>query len=71
MRPILLSYGGGINSTALLLEWVKQGKQLDLVIFADTGSEMPETYNFIEKYVKPFCKKNKILFETVFEKLNH
>ena len=44
MRPTLLSFGGGINSTALLLEWVEQGKPLDLVIFADTGSEMPETY---------------------------
>lgn len=66
MRPIILSYGGGINSTALLLEWVKQDKQLDLVIFADTGSEMPETYEFIDKYVKPFCKKHKIPFETAF-----
>ena len=66
MRPILLSFGGGINSTALLLEWVEQGKPLDLVIFADTGSEMPETYEFIDKYVIPFCKKHKIHFETVY-----
>tara|TARA_Y100000004_G_scaffold178314_1_gene220782 strand:- start:72 stop:884 length:813 start_codon:yes stop_codon:yes gene_type:complete len=66
MRPVILSYGGGINSTALLLEWVKQGKQLDLVIFADTGSEMPETYEFIDKYVKPFCKKHNLPFETAF-----
>ena len=66
MRPTLLSFGGGINSTALLLEWVEQGKPLDLVIFADTGTEMPETYEFIDKYVIPFCKKHNIHFETVY-----
>ena len=66
MRPTILSYGGGINSTALLLEWVAQKRPLDLVIFADTGSEMPETYEFIDKYIEPFCKKHKIPFETVY-----
>ena len=66
MRPTLLSFGGGINSTALFIELVEQCKPLDFVIFADTGSEMPETYEFIEKYVIPFCKNHKIPFETVY-----
>ena len=61
----ILSYGGGTNSTALLLEWVRRGKSLDAVIFADTGSEQPFTYEFIDKYIKPFCKKKKIPFHTV------
>ena len=66
MRPTILSFGGGINSTALLLEWVAQKKPLDLVIFADTGSEMPETYKFIDDFVTSFCKKHNVPFETVY-----
>ena len=61
----ILSYGGGVNSTALLLEWLRRGRSLDALIFADPGSEMPETYDFIETYVKPFCSDNGIPFETV------
>jgi 3'-phosphoadenosine 5'-phosphosulfate sulfotransferase (PAPS reductase)/FAD synthetase len=64
-KQVILSYGGGTNSTALLLEWVNRGKQLDAVIFADTGSEQPKTYNFINKYVKPFCEEKEIPFHTV------
>jgi len=61
----ILSYGGGTNSTALLLEWVRKGKPLDAVIFADTGSEQPFTYEFIDKYIKPFCKSHDLPFHTV------
>ena len=61
----ILSYGGGTNSTALLLEWVKRGNRLDAVIFADTGSEQPKTYDFIDKYVKPFCREKNLPFHTV------
>ena len=64
-QSVVLSYGGGTNSTALLLEWVKRGKDLDAVIFADTGSEQPYTYEFIDQYIKPFCSDHEIPFETV------
>jgi 3'-phosphoadenosine 5'-phosphosulfate sulfotransferase (PAPS reductase)/FAD synthetase len=64
----ILSYGGGTNSTALLLEWIKRGNKLDAVIFADTGSEQPYTYEFIDDYIKPFCKDHKIPFELVHYK---
>ena len=43
----ILSFGGGINSTAMLIELVKSGKAPDHVIFADTGGEFPETYKHI------------------------
>ena len=62
----ILSYGGGTNSTALLLEWVRKGKGLDAVIFADTGSEQPFTYEFIDTYIKPYCSDHGIPFETTF-----
>ena len=61
----VLSYGGGTNSTALLLEWVNRGNDLDAVIFADTGSEQPKTYDFIDQYVKPYCKEKNLPFHTV------
>jgi hypothetical protein len=61
----ILSFGGGINSVALLV-LLAQGKitPIDEALFADTGCEMPETYTYIEKIVKPFCKINKINFAT-------
>lgn len=42
--PIVLHYGGGDNSRALAFELVRRGIPLDLILFADTGAERPETY---------------------------
>jgi hypothetical protein len=48
--PVIVSYGGGKNSTALLLLLWKLGIRPDLILFADTGGELPETYNYIEMF---------------------
>lgn len=45
-----LAYGGGTNSTALAIECVKRGIPLDLIGFADTGGERPETYAFVHLF---------------------
>lgn len=42
-----LSLGGGVNSTALMLKLVEGEYPLDFVIFADTGAELPETYDAV------------------------
>ncbi len=61
----ILSFGGGVN-TAALLALAYQGKlQFDVVIFADTGCELPETYEWIERYAKPVCKELGIEFVVV------
>ena len=39
--PVILNFGGGVNSTALILEMVARGERFDFVIFADTGGEKP------------------------------
>lgn len=39
-----VAFGGGLNSTALLIQLVRQKAKIDLVLFADTGAEKPETY---------------------------
>lgn len=46
---VVASYGGGLNSTAMLIEWVNRGYRLNLILFADTGGERPETYAQVAK----------------------
>lgn len=51
LQPIIVAYGGGVNSTALLCGWVEKGfRPVDLILFADTGGERSETYAFINKF---------------------
>lgn len=55
---VLLNYGGGVNSTALLLQMHAQecwNRHEIHVVFSDTGCEWPETMEYIEDYAKPFC----------------
>jgi len=42
--PVAVAYGGGTNSTALLVGMLERGKRPDLILFADTGGEKPGTY---------------------------
>jgi hypothetical protein len=50
LSPVVVSYGGGKNSTAMLIVLATMGVKVDLILFADTGGEMPETYEFIDKF---------------------
>ncbi len=47
---IVASYGGGTNSTAMLIGMWERGERADLVVFADTGGEQPHTYRHIEMF---------------------
>ena len=44
--PIAVAYGMGVDSTALLIGLEQRGIRPDLILFADTGSERQQTYNF-------------------------
>ena len=46
----ICSYGGGTNSTALLIECVSRCIPVDLILFADTGGERPETYAYVQLF---------------------
>ena len=46
--PIVVSYGGGTNSSAMLIGMVERGLRPALIMFADTGDEKPETYAHLE-----------------------
>ena len=41
--PLVVAYGLGVDSTAMLIEFVCRGIRPDSILFADTGSEKPET----------------------------
>lgn len=40
----VVSFGGGVNSTAMLIGLWERGEKVDLILFADTGGEKPHTY---------------------------
>ena len=42
-----LCYGGGVNSSALLIQMVQRGMRPDLITFADVGAERRLTYQFL------------------------
>lgn len=46
--PLIVSYGGGVDSTGVLVELVRLGIRPDLILFADTGGEHPETYLYLD-----------------------
>lgn len=45
----IVSFSGGKNSTAMLLRMLEKKDRVDRIVFADTGFQLPETYEFIEK----------------------
>ena len=50
--PLVVSFGGGTNSAAMLIEMTQRGVKPDLIMFADTGGELPETYQFVRDFSK-------------------
>lgn len=48
--PIVVAYGAGTNSTALLVEMVRLGEPVDAILFADTGGERPGTYAYVAMF---------------------
>ncbi len=47
--PWGINFGGGLNSTALIFECFNRVMRPDWILFADTGSERPETLAHVEK----------------------
>lgn len=53
----VLSFGGGTQSTAMLL-FIHEGKlpKPDIILFADTGSEDQKTLDHVENVARPFVE---------------
>lgn len=62
---VISSYGGGTNSTALLIECVKRGIRIDMILFADTGAEKPHTYEYVDYFSKWLVSKGYPAIKTV------
>lgn len=58
-----LSLGAGVQSTCLVLL-----DRYDEIIFADTGNELPETYDYVRDYIEPYCKKEHMKLTVVRNK---
>lgn len=56
-KAAVVSYGAGVNSTAMLCGFVERGIVPSLILFADTGGEMPQTYEQVER-VSAWCVAN-------------
>ncbi len=60
----VLSFGGGVNSVALMILLIRDGLPLDEVVFADTGGEVPETYEYV-KIARQYFAEHGIPFTVV------
>lgn len=67
----IFSYGGGVQSTAVLCLTAQSKLQYDHFIFANVGndSENPATLEYIEQYAKPFAQAHGLSFIEV-QKVN-
>jgi 3'-phosphoadenosine 5'-phosphosulfate sulfotransferase (PAPS reductase)/FAD synthetase len=56
-KPHIVAFGGGVDSTAMILGLYESNRPIDLILFADTGGERPETYAHIENFSKWLANK--------------
>ena len=62
MKTTFISYGGGVQTFAMLVLLEQDKIRADEVIFANTGAEHQETYDHIQNVVLPLLDRIKIPF---------
>jgi hypothetical protein len=55
--PHIVAFGGGVDSTAMIIGLIEQQRPIDLILFADTGGERPHTYEHINSFSKWLVNK--------------
>ena len=69
--PVVLSYGMGDDSTAVLLRWLTEPASRDfaldrlIVVTAMTGDEFPDTLDLVERHVLPRLRQAGVRFVQV------
>jgi hypothetical protein len=58
----ILSFGGGVQSSALAILIAHKQVNVDAIVFVDTGFEKSNVFAFLEKYTLPMLEKAKIPF---------
>lgn len=67
-KPVVLSYGLGVDSTAILLRWMLEpgARDFDLsnltVVTAMTGDEWPETGAHVENHMLPLMREHQVRY---------
>lgn len=56
--PLIVGYGAGVNSLAVLIGLRDRDLRPDLISFADTRGEKPGTYAYFGLYLVPWLRKN-------------
>ncbi|MEO5361879.1 MAG: phosphoadenosine phosphosulfate reductase family protein [Nitrospirota bacterium] len=64
----VVSYGGGVNSTAMVIYLINRGDVPDMIVFVDTGAELPETLDYVD-YFSAYLKQ-KVGIEIVITRRN-
>lgn len=54
--PLIVCYGGGVDSTAVLVLFWMMGIIPDLILFANTHAEKPETTAYIHNVMQPWLR---------------
>lgn len=54
---MIVSYGGGTNSVAMLVGLRERELRPDEIVFADTGGEKPHTYQHLWETMQPWCER--------------
>lgn len=67
--PWGINFGGGIDSTAVIIECINRGHRPDWILFADTGSERPETLVHVDEMNKFIRNMNKVTTKDLPEML--
>lgn len=62
----VISWGGGVNSTAMIIGMAKKKLPVDLILFADPGGELPATYKFRKNFNKWLRKHNLPEIKTLY-----
>lgn len=65
---LVISYGGGVNSTAMIL-WLLDTEPENMrdarIVFADTGAEWPETYAYVHVFSEWLERNHRLCVEWV------
>src|ERR1051326_7850753 len=69
--PVVLSYGMGVDSTALLLRWIRDRRSRDfsleelVVLSSQTGNEFASTKRLVETHILPLLREYHIRYVQV------
>ncbi|WP_262267010.1 hypothetical protein [Microvirga yunnanensis] len=62
--PVMAAAGLGVDSVAMLIHMVENGERVDVALFADTGSERPQTYEYLPIF-KAWLEERGVPFHVV------